>query len=391
MVISGNIYVVNTGDTFEYPINLTNLGANTSTNTIVTINLSSGISITAGTPTVGTFNVGTGVWSIGNLIPNTEVSILLDVLVDEINDNPFTIEAVASSNQIESIVINNTKESTIYQLCSAFSECFINGSTFYIDLPVDQSESGLEAARDAEVTDPQCGDQIFIGSGCSDVWHSAYTCVDDSWSTPVLLKKGLLEEGILYVSPAGDDDLGEEGYSECAYLTIEAAITAATDGSIIKIKSGLYELTDFLDLSGKSNLTFILEEGAIIKAAEDSLIFSDPDLDYLGVLKIVGGKLVGDSTDTVIYMGSTDATNKLIVKDIEIINLQGGAISFEKAAFLDNVKMYDVSELGNCIETSIPDNPVQSINTYANTVTDDNVLVSVSPVVVDPTLVIDYV
>lgn len=389
MVISGTTYVVNTGDTFTQTITLTNNGTSTSTNTIVTMSIPAGLNITAGTPTFGTYSTTTDIWTIGNLIPDTEISIVLEFEVTDIDQAPFHFEAVASSDQIESVVINNTEERDIYQLCTAFSDCFINGSTFYIDENVDFDD--LEAARDAEVLVPQCGDQIFIGTSCSDLWHCAYSCVSNLWGDFVLIRRGLLEDGVLSVSTGGDDDSAESGYNECAYLTISAAISAATDGDIIKIKPGLYELTDVLDVSGKSNLTFILEEGAIIKSAEDTQIFSDPSLDYLGYLKIIGGKLVGDSLDPVIYMGSTDATNKLIIKDIEIINLQGGAIYFEKALFLDNVKMYSVAELGDSVACSVPDSPVQAINAYANTVTDDNVLVSVTPVAVDSTLVIDYV
>jgi uncharacterized repeat protein (TIGR01451 family) len=67
----------NVGDTIEYTITLTNLGLNSATNVTLQDLLPAGLTFVAATPSVGSYNPTSGVWTVGTVTTTTPQTLLL--------------------------------------------------------------------------------------------------------------------------------------------------------------------------------------------------------------------------------------------------------------------------------------------------------------------------
>ncbi|MEI7849657.1 MAG: hypothetical protein WCK35_27930 [Chloroflexota bacterium] len=72
---------VPSGQRFNWVINLTNLGGSDSPNSLVKAVLPAGVTLNSATPTRGSYDAASGIWSVGNLAPMVNTSLTLNVTV----------------------------------------------------------------------------------------------------------------------------------------------------------------------------------------------------------------------------------------------------------------------------------------------------------------------
>ena len=94
------------GSNIVFNLKASNLGTATATNVIVGDKLPSGYSFVSATPSVGTYNSSTGVWSIGNLAVNASATLDITVLVNPTGN--YTNEAGITGDEIDPITSNNS-------------------------------------------------------------------------------------------------------------------------------------------------------------------------------------------------------------------------------------------------------------------------------------------
>ncbi len=96
--------VPNVGDTVEYTLTLSNAGPSTATGVIVTDQLSSGTTFVSSTPSQGTYNATTGVWTVGTVPPGATPTLLIRAIVLNVRRGTNTAEiSAADQTDIDSI------------------------------------------------------------------------------------------------------------------------------------------------------------------------------------------------------------------------------------------------------------------------------------------------
>jgi uncharacterized repeat protein (TIGR01451 family) len=97
----------NVGDTITYTVTLTDLGPNTATNVTVQDTLPAGLAFVSATPSQGTYNSGTGVWTIGTVTTATSQTLLIQATVTSANPGTNTA-AISHSDQFDPNTANNS-------------------------------------------------------------------------------------------------------------------------------------------------------------------------------------------------------------------------------------------------------------------------------------------
>ncbi len=98
------------GQQITYTLRVTNNGPNDATGTSVSDPLPSGLSFVSATPSVGTYNPTTGIWSIGNLANGAIATLQITATVTSI---PFTNRALVTANQPDPNPGNNQATVTV--------------------------------------------------------------------------------------------------------------------------------------------------------------------------------------------------------------------------------------------------------------------------------------
>ncbi|HHC75283.1 MAG TPA: DUF11 domain-containing protein, partial [Thiothrix sp.] len=70
------------GDTVVYTITISNSGPGDATGVEVSDQLPAGVSYTSDTPSQGTYNSSSGIWSVGNLANGASATLTINVLVN---------------------------------------------------------------------------------------------------------------------------------------------------------------------------------------------------------------------------------------------------------------------------------------------------------------------
>jgi uncharacterized repeat protein (TIGR01451 family)/fimbrial isopeptide formation D2 family protein len=105
------------GSAVTFTIALTNLGPNTAQDTTVSDLLPAGVTFVSARPNVGSYDSGTGVWTVGDVPNRAHDTLTITATVDNPgpgNDPvPITNTAVAASTTYDPILSNNTSSATI--------------------------------------------------------------------------------------------------------------------------------------------------------------------------------------------------------------------------------------------------------------------------------------
>lgn len=114
------------GDNVTYTINVENLDAsNTASGVIVTDQLPGGFSYVSSTSPVGSYDSGTGVWTIGNLANGASVN--LQIVAQMQSTGPYTNTATVSHNGNDPNSSNNSSSATPTNVCGGCTHSIPNG------------------------------------------------------------------------------------------------------------------------------------------------------------------------------------------------------------------------------------------------------------------------
>jgi len=102
------------GSTFSYTIEVSNLGPDTASNASVTDQLPAGVTYVSHTATTGSYDVGTGVWTIGSVTTADRPVLTITALVTIGNSGgPVTNTATVTSGTWDPDETNNTSSVTV--------------------------------------------------------------------------------------------------------------------------------------------------------------------------------------------------------------------------------------------------------------------------------------
>lgn len=393
ILVSQNIYVTGNGDTWIWPITVKNNSTISATSVVVTNTFNTGFTVDSVVASQGSYNTGTGVWTIGTMAPNSTVTLNITCTVTDINSAPFTLDSTVSSFGTETTPLDNEASGIVRSLCDSFSSCFVNSTMHQIDSPGESEPATMLTYIQGEVVSPSCGDVAVVGGDCTDSWVSMYDCTVNDWTLPILISKPTHFANILYVdnSVYANDSLAQVGSTTCVFETIQGALDAASAGDTIKVMPGVYTLTAPLDLGALSGaLTLDVSPGAFIKGPNGDFTITDSGT-YIGKFTIAGGGTIqGNNADGIISITNTDPTSALFISDINIVNIEGKGLVTEVNTYLSNVGIYDVDVSNTSIETAGAAT-VQCRNVFANTVEDVASNVAIQAITVDTDFILNYV
>ena len=158
----------NVGDTITFTINLTNLGPDAATGVAIQELLPAGLSFVSGIPTQGTYDNGTGVWTVGTVTVATPASLAIQARVD--SPVPRTNTAfISAADQFDPQTGNDqaTATETPQQSDLALTKTVSNarpnvGDT--ITFTVTLTNAGPDAATNVRVTDLLPAGLTFVSS-----------------------------------------------------------------------------------------------------------------------------------------------------------------------------------------------------------------------------------
>src|SRR5262249_16901703 len=101
----------NVGDTITFTLKLTNTGPDAATNVTVQDLLPTGLTFVSATPSQGTYNAGTGVWSVGTVTTTTPPTLQLRPTVPTPKAHP-TNGTIGPAAQFDRIAGNNSGSAT---------------------------------------------------------------------------------------------------------------------------------------------------------------------------------------------------------------------------------------------------------------------------------------
>ncbi len=102
----------NVGDSVTFTVTLTNNGPNTATGVQVSDLLPAGLSFTSATPSQGTYDPATGLWTVGTVVVGTPQTLVIEATVD--SPSPQTNTAtISASDQFDPNPGNNTASATV--------------------------------------------------------------------------------------------------------------------------------------------------------------------------------------------------------------------------------------------------------------------------------------
>lgn len=392
-IISGNIFVTGNGDTWQWPIVVTNNSLVSATSVVVNNVFTAGFTTDTFTPSQGSYNTGTDEWTVGTLAPGASATLLVECTATDIMDAPFSVTSTVSSFGTETTPLDNEASNDVAYLCSAFSDCFVDDSMTSIALTTEVDASDVLTTIEATILTPACGDTAVVGGGCSNTWISTYSCVGSAWSTPILVSKVTTFANTLFVDISTDsnDLTAVKGSTTCTFETIQAALDAASDGDTIVVMPGIHDIAAPIDLSALTGaLTIDVRPGAFIRAADSNAVIDDGGT-YIGKLIITGGGTIqGKNGSGLILISNTYPTSSLHISNVNIVNEDGNGVATEVDSYFSSVNIYDAIGNGKSIVTA-GSAYIQTLNVFSNVVEDVFTNVSVQAITVDAHLILNYV
>ncbi|MER2013101.1 MAG: DUF11 domain-containing protein, partial [Methanobrevibacter sp.] len=102
---------VKVGDKVQYKVTVVNNGPDTAVNTRAVIELPKELKLLGFEPSVGTYDPETGIWTIGDLAPGEEVTLLLDA--EALASGKIVVRASVESDTYDSDLSNNNDSAEI--------------------------------------------------------------------------------------------------------------------------------------------------------------------------------------------------------------------------------------------------------------------------------------
>jgi uncharacterized repeat protein (TIGR01451 family) len=158
------------GDTVTYTVTLTNNGPNTATGVAVSDPVTAGLTLVSATPDQGTYDVASGVWTVGTLANGESATLLIaDQAAPDAKTNTAT---VSHSDQFDPDLVNNTATVTIDPLQAdvALTKTVNNPHPEIGDevvFTVKAANNGPDPAGDVTVLDPLPNGLSFVAAQVS--------------------------------------------------------------------------------------------------------------------------------------------------------------------------------------------------------------------------------
>jgi len=101
------------GETIQYTIQVANFGTDTATNVTVRDSLPAGLTFVSAAPSVGGYDVGTGVWTVGTVVQGATPSLVISAKVTRPTGGTVTNTATVSATEYDPDSSNNTSTAEI--------------------------------------------------------------------------------------------------------------------------------------------------------------------------------------------------------------------------------------------------------------------------------------
>jgi uncharacterized repeat protein (TIGR01451 family) len=169
----------NVGDVVTYSIVLTDNGPNAATDVQVTDFLPTGLSFVSAIASQGTYNSGTGVWSVGSV--NVGSPVMLSILALVVSSGPQTnTAAITHSDQFDPVASNNTASAvvTAQQANLALGKTVDDSTSNVgdtISYTITLTNSGPDSASNVNVNDLLPAGLTFVSASTSVGTYNAGT------------------------------------------------------------------------------------------------------------------------------------------------------------------------------------------------------------------------
>jgi uncharacterized repeat protein (TIGR01451 family)/fimbrial isopeptide formation D2 family protein len=101
------------GETFQYTLTVDNLGTDTATNVVVNDRLPTGLTFVSAAASQGSYDAGTGIWTVGTVTTADTPSLVITVKVTRATGGTVTNTAAVSATEYDPDPSNNTDDVTI--------------------------------------------------------------------------------------------------------------------------------------------------------------------------------------------------------------------------------------------------------------------------------------
>ncbi|MFD1294658.1 gliding motility-associated C-terminal domain-containing protein, partial [Lutibacter holmesii] len=283
----------NEGDIVTYTVTVENQGPATATNLIVTDVLASGLSFGIATPSVGTFDTATGIWTVGTLASGITETLTIQALV-----------GVGTSGQVLTNTVSNSQDQTDLTDVDASASVTVSASDLVTTKVVDNATPNEGDTVTYTITVLNNGPSVATGVSLTDNLPIGVTYASHNTS------KGNFNRG------SGIWNIGEIAVGETVELQISAIVNSNTGGTII---------TNYTTAASGDQVDLITS-GDILFAAIQVINMSDVVL-----TKVVDNATPNEGdivtyTVTVTNNGTAEVTN-LVVSDNLPIGLSYGAVT----------------------------------------------------------------
>ena len=149
--------VVYVNELVEWRIIVVNHGPSTAPNVVVKDNLPAGLKVIKATPSVGSFNKNTGIWSIGDIENNTSVFLVL--VTQAVKEGSFTNVVVVNTTINETNYTNNkaSNKTVVKPICDVEITKIVNFDKVYVGenviWTIKVENNGPSTAKNVRVSD----------------------------------------------------------------------------------------------------------------------------------------------------------------------------------------------------------------------------------------------
>jgi uncharacterized repeat protein (TIGR01451 family) len=178
----------NEGDTINYTVVLDNVGSDTATNVEVTDNLPAGVTYSSSSATQGSYDSGTGIWSVASLASSGSDTLTITATIDTGTNGQTIVNTatVTASDQADGNSANDSDDASLLvqsvdlTVAKTVDDTFPNvGDT--INYSVVATNNGPDVATNVEVTDVLPAGVTYVSSSATQGSYSSGTGI---WSVP---------------------------------------------------------------------------------------------------------------------------------------------------------------------------------------------------------------
>lgn len=200
--------LVNETQAISYKVVATNNGPNAGTAVVATDELPSGVNLVSSSATAGSYDSGSGTWTIGNLAANETVTLTLNVTVSTGTQGSTILNSASiTGNEIDLVPSNNSTSLPIQVVCLAESIYNIAevGSNEFDANSSNNSDGACTLVADTAPQTASIGDRVWLdenGNGVQDAGEDGLANVTvvllDSGGTPVMTTTTGIDGGYIF-------------------------------------------------------------------------------------------------------------------------------------------------------------------------------------------------